>query len=467
MAAQLHQPALHRSLSARLLVLTMAFVLLGEVLIYVPSIARFRKAYLDERIAAAHLATLSLEASPDGRISEELEQELLSQAGVLSVTLREPAAELMLGKLPPVEQVFDLSSAGPAELIGDAFESLWHGGTRTIRVIGPSPARPSVLVDISLHERGMWNAMVGYSWRILTLTVILSLVTALLVYGALQLMFVRPVRRITDSVIAFRSRPEDASVNLPPSERRDEIGLVQTELSNMQRALRTALAQKTRLAAVGIAVSKINHDLRNILATAQLVSDRLAQSADPEVRRLTPTLLGAIDRAVGLCGEVLHLARIGYLRLASERVSLREIVDEAGDAILASPRASGEKGEMVWRNEVAAETAVQGDRAQLTRVLDNLGRNAFEAGATTVTVTVETTQRFVFARIKDDGPGLPETVQSDLFRPFAASMRGGSGLGLAIARELVVAQSGSIKLERTGPEGTEIAVVLPAARRHG
>ena len=58
--------ALHRSLSARLLVLTMAFVLLGEVLICVPSIARFRRVYLEERIAAAHLATLSLEAAASG-----------------------------------------------------------------------------------------------------------------------------------------------------------------------------------------------------------------------------------------------------------------------------------------------------------------------------------------------------------------------------------------------------------------
>ena len=108
MANQLRLPALYRSLSARLLVLTMAFVLLGEVLIYVPSIARFRRAYLDERIAAAHLATLSLEAAGATGVDRVLENELLSQAGVLSVTLREPAAELMLGKLPPVQQVFDL-----------------------------------------------------------------------------------------------------------------------------------------------------------------------------------------------------------------------------------------------------------------------------------------------------------------------------------------------------------------------
>ena len=246
MTRPLFRPALHRSLSARLLVLTFAFVLLAEVLIYVPSIARFRRVYLEERIAAAHLATLSLEAAPDGLISEDLEQELLGQAGVLSVTLREqPAAELMLGQLPPVEVVYDLRTSGPEAMIRNAFETLWHRGDRTIRVIGPSPARPEVLVDVSLSEQGMWNAMVGYSWRILTLSIVISVVAALLVFAALQFMIVRPLRRITDSVIAFRSRPEDASVDLPQSERRDEIGLVQNELSSMQRALRSALAQKT------------------------------------------------------------------------------------------------------------------------------------------------------------------------------------------------------------------------------
>ncbi|HEX5078850.1 MAG TPA: hypothetical protein VFV80_06820, partial [Geminicoccaceae bacterium] len=230
MASQLHPPPLYRSLSARLLVLTSAFVLLGEILIYVPSIARFRLVYLQERIAAAHLATLSLEAAGAAGIGTTLENELLSHAGVLSVTLREPSAELMLGKLPAVQQVVDLRAASPETMIGDAFGTLWHGGDRMIRVIGRSPQRPEVLVDVSLREEPMWRAMVDYSWRILNLSIVISLLTAFLVYAALQLMIVRPLRRITESVISFRDRPEDVSVDLPVSRRGDEIGLVQNEI---------------------------------------------------------------------------------------------------------------------------------------------------------------------------------------------------------------------------------------------
>jgi signal transduction histidine kinase len=460
MAGPLHQPALHRSLSARLLVLTMAFVLLGEVLIYVPSIARFRTVYLDERIAAAHLATLSLEASPDGVISDDLEQELLSHAGVLSVVLREPAAELMLGQLPPVEQVYDLRTASPAMLIGNAFVTLWHGGGRTIRVIGPSPARPTVLVDISLREQGLWNAMVAYSWRILTLSVVISLITAFLVFTALQLMIVRPLRRITDSVIAFRRRPEDASVNLPPSERRDEIGFVQTELSGMQVALRSALAHQTRLAALGSAVSKINHDLRNILASAMVVSDRLEQSQDPEVRHVTPRLLEALDRAARLCSATLNFARAEASDPQKTRFPLAPLLDEVGEAVLGP-----DQGPVRWRNEVGADVRVLADRDQLYRVLMNLGRNAAEALAQAgglISITAWQTTDDTVLEMADTGRGIPKGAQAHLFEAFSGSARlGGTGLGLAIAREIMRAHGGDVVLAHTGEEGTTFRLTLP------
>ena len=461
MTRPLFRPTLPRSLSARLLVLTFAFVLLAEVLIYVPSIARFRRVYLEERIGAAHLATLSLEAAPDGLISEDLEQELLSQAGVLSVTLREPAAELMLGLLPPVEKVYDLRTATPEAMIRHAFDTLWHGGDRTIRVIAPSPARPEVLVDVSLSEQGMWNAMVGYSWRILTLSIVISVVTALLVFSALQVMIVRPLRRITDSVIAFRSRPEDASVDLPPSERRDEIGLVQTELSSMQRALRSALAQKTRLAAVGTAVSKINHDLRNILASAMVVSDRLEHSQDPEVRHVTPRLLEALDRAARLCSATVNFSRAEASDPQKARFALAPLLDEVGEAVLGP-----DPGAIRWRNEVGPDIRVLADRDQLYRVLLNLGRNAAEAlpgsGGLIAVTAWESAQETVI-EIADTGRGIPKGAQAHLFEAFSGSARpGGTGLGLPIAREIMRAHGGDLVLAHTGEDGTAFRLTLPA-----
>ena len=459
MAEKLDLLSPRRSLSARLLVLTVAFVLLGEVLIYVPSIARFRRDYLDQRIAAAHLATLSLQAAGGRALDVGLENELLSQAGVLSVTLREPAAELMLGKLPAVQKIVDLRTQSPPAMIAEAFDTLWQGGRRTIRVIGPSPQRPAVLVDVSLPEAGLWNAMVSYSWRILTLSIVISLLTALLVYIALQIMIVRPLRRITESVIAFRRRPEDASTALPPSARGDELGLVQTELRRMQEGLRTALAQKTRLAALGGAVSKINHDLRNLLANAMLLSDRLEQSQDPEVRHVTPRLVESLDRAARLCAETLNFARAEVAAPKKTRFALAPLLDEVGLAVLGP-----EQGGARWRNDVRAEVLVYADRDQLFRVLMNLGRNAAQALADGGLISAGAWQAGddLTIELADTGKGIPNAARAHLFEAFSGSARpGGTGLGLPIAREIMRAHGGDIELVQTGAEGTVFRLTLP------
>ena len=461
MASQIHLPALHRSLSARLLVLTIAFVLLGEVLIYVPSIARFRKVYLEERIAAAHLATLSLEAAGPLGISDDLENELLSQAGVLSIILREPAAQLMLGRLPAVQEVFDLRDATPLSLIVDAFTALWHGGKRTIRVIGPSPQRPQVLVDISLRERAMWNAMVDYSWRILNLSVVLSLITAVLVYLSLQWLMIRPLRRITESVVSFRRQPEDPSVDLPATDRRDEIGLVQNELARMEKNLRQALAQKTRLAALGAAVSKINHDLRNLLASAMLLSDRLERSQDPEVRHVAPRLVEAMERAARLCSETLSFARAQIAEPRKTRFPLAPLIDEVGEAVIGP----GE-GTVRWRNEVRPDVVVLADRDQLFRVFLNLAGNAVEAmpdDGGLISVSAWQAGDQVLIEFADTGKGIPEQARAHLFEAFAGSTRpGGTGLGLPIAREIMRAHGGDIELMHSGEDGTVFRLTLPA-----
>jgi signal transduction histidine kinase len=460
MARRLHLPAVHRSLSARLLVLTIAFVLLGEVLIYVPSIARFRRVYLEERIAAAHLATLSLEAAAPEGISSLLEDELLSQAGVLSVTLREPSAELMLGKLPAVEEVFDLRTETAPTMIGDAFRTLWLGGDRNIRVFGASPQRPDVLVDVSLREQPLWRAMVDYSWRILNLSVVISLVTAFLVYGTLQLIIVRPLRRITDSVIAFRDRPEDTGVDLPITKRSDEIGLVQNELGRMQKDLRGALAQKTRLAALGAAVGKINHDLRNLLASAMLLSDRLDLSNDPDVRRVTPRLVEAMDRAAKLCSETLSFARAEAGAPHKTRFAVRPLVDEVGQGVLGT-----EPGPVRLRNEVGDDAMVNADRDQLFRVLMNLARNAEQAMAEDgglISVSAWRQPGRTVIEIADTGKGVPPAAQAHLFEAFAGSTRpGGTGLGLPISREIMRAHGGDVELAHSADDGTAFRLTLP------
>ncbi len=461
-------PALIHSLSARLLVLTVSFVMLAEVLIYTPSAGRFRLSYFEERLAAGHLAILALLATPDYMVSDELEAELLSHAGAYVVALKRPdGVKLMLGKgpVPAIDASFDLAQEGFFPLIGEAFVTLAQTENRVIRVVGPSPKNPQAVVEVVIDEAPMRAALVHYSSRILALSIVISMFTAALVYLSLQWLMVRPMRRMTQSMMAFREAPEDASRMIVASDRRDEIGVAQRELAGMQAGLRDALHHQTHLAALGAAVTKISHDLRNILATARLVSDRLGASGDPEVKRITPVLLAAIDRAVDLCSRTLNFTREGPPKLDLSNFALGPLVDEVG-AALPSPL----NGDALWRMAGGEDIRIDADRAQLFRVLQNLGQNAFEAGATRVEVAAEPdleTGR-VAIEISDNGPGLAPRAREKLFQPFAGTGRaGGTGLGLAIARDLMRAHGGDIRLVRSTAEGTVFRLDLPAGEAAG
>ncbi len=447
-------PPLARSLSARLLILTISFVMLAEVLIYAPSIARFRLGWFEERIAAAHLATLALEATPTRMVSPELEKELLKHVGGYGVILYKPNSKnLMLSSdMPPkVDETIDLAKATFFGLIGDAFMTLMHTHNRVLQVMGPSP-QGGVVVAVVLDETPLREAMYAFSQRILLLSIVISVFTAALVYLALHLLMVVPMRRITSAMIAFRDNPELASSTISPSGRNDEVGIAERELAAMQSRLRAALRQRQHLAALGEAVAKINHDLRNMLATARLVSERLSASPDPEVQRASPTLERAIDRAVALCAQTLqyvedrrdlHLARF---RLGAMLREAGQFADGADDVLVV---------------EVPDDIAVNGDRDELFRVFANLIKNAADAGAMRVTVRLRSAAPVVI-EVEDDGPGMPPRAVENLFKPFRGSARaGGTGLGLAIAREVIQAHGGTIELVHTGAEGTLFRLVLP------
>ncbi|HEX9770848.1 MAG TPA: HAMP domain-containing sensor histidine kinase, partial [Kiloniellales bacterium] len=381
-----------------------------------------------------------------------------------TVALTKPGVgKLMLMDMPPdhIHATYDLREAGFFTLIRDAFAVLWGEPMRVIRVLGPPPKDDRLLVEVVLDETPLRQEMLAFSQRILALSLVISLFTAALVYLSLHWLMVRPMRRISDSMSAFREDPEDASRVIRPSDRNDEIGFAEHELAAMQEGIRGALQQKTRLAALGIAVTKINHDLRNILATAQLVSDRLERSDDPEVKRVTPTLMTAIDRAVSLCGETLDFTREGMPNLKLSRFDLCDLAaDVAGDL-------PGEvNGEPVWHNLLDRELEIEADREQLYRVLSNLGQNAIQAGASRVEVTAERVDGRLRVRVSDNGPGLPPRARANLFQPFTGSARaGGTGLGLAIARDLVRAHGGEIRLEHSTAEGTSFCLELPLKQR--
>lgn len=457
----IRMPSLMRGLSARLLLLTMIFVMLGEVLIYVPSVSRYRLTYLQARLEAAHEATLALEASPDGMVSADLEQQLLIHSRVRSIALRMPAVSyLMLGKPSKVDATFDLSQETVYSLIRDAFMTLIQQENRILRIIGPATLDPRIIIDVTIDEAPMRDEMYDYSRRILILSIVLSLMTAALVYLSLHFMIVRPMRRIISRMAAFKQNPEDRSKDLETTTRSDEIGVAQRELAEMQRGLRTALRQRAHLAALGEAVGKINHDLRNILSTAALVSERLADSEDPEVRRQSPALVAAIDRAATLCTDTLRYSSARELVVKRGRVDLSTLVGDVGQALLLTSQ-----GQIIWRNDVAEDFVVTGDFDQLFRVFLNLGRNAMDAmgdAGGEVRISAGLEDKAAIIEIADNGPGMPERARDHLFEPFVGSARaGGTGLGLPIVREIMNAHGGDISIKQSDSSGTIIRLELP------
>lgn len=456
----LRLPSFTSGLSTRLLVLTAFFVMLAEVLIYAPSIARYRLSYLEGKLSDGYLATVTLRMTPDQQVRTEMRRDLLHILDANLVNISWPGGyELMVAdeNLPPVDVGIDLRQQTFFGLIWDAFGTLLQSNNRVLAVHGAPAKDPRAEVTMHIDERPLRMEMLDYSRRILVLSVIISLFTAALVFIALRWLIVSPIRKMTESMDRFAENPEDVTRTLQPGRRADEIGFAQRHLASMQTSLREALRQKNALAALGAAVAKINHDLRNILSSALLVSDSLAASADPEAQRQAPKVAAAIERAIRLCGDVLSFARRDAPKPRPSRFLLAELANEiVADLTAHYPDAT-------LRLEIAPGLTLNADHEHLRRVFDNLIRNALEAGARTVTVTANAEADRLALEIRDDGPGIPAKIAENLFKPFSGSVKAdGSGLGLAIVRELLSAQGGEITLAATGPDGTIFAITLPA-----
>ncbi|WP_374764840.1 sensor histidine kinase [Yunchengibacter salinarum] len=453
------------SLRSRLLVLTILFAMVVQVLVYLPSVANFRQSYLEERLSAAQIAALSLEEAPNNSVSLSLEQELLNTAGVIAIIMRREDKSFLLGiDVMPEEAdaIYDLRAPSLGALIRDAFITMEHEGNRVIRVIG-SPTVPGTrYLEITLDEQGLYESMTSFSNNALILSVVVSLFTGILVYLALHWLVVRPMRILKSDIVRFRERPETPMKASRLGRRRDEIGVVERELKAMQAELRKSLHQKTRLAELGEALAKINHDLRNILSSARLASDTLANSKDPRTARTADRLIRAVGRAISLCERTIRHGKASEPEPDRQMIALKPLALDVGGSLELR-----EQDSVTFHCPIEDDLQVYADPEQLHRVLLNLCRNARDAqagqdNATLVITAVTDEENTTHIRVMDSGPGLPDHARENLFKPFVSSKgRDGTGLGLAIAREIVLAHGGTLVLEETGPEGTVFLICLP------
>lgn len=462
-------PGLVHGLSGKLLWLTVAFVMLAEVLIFVPSVAGMRLMWLRDRLNTAGAASVVIDGLQPIELPRHVQDDALMATGTKAIALRKDGTSKLLAvdDLPPqIDASFDLADVPQLEAMRDALDTLLFGGNRILQVYGPV-GDSDTEIELVLEERSLREAMLVYARGVFLVSLIISLITAVLIFMAINRMMIRPMRRLSRSMQVFAENPEDPAAVLKPGPGSDELAIAGRHLSAMQEQLQRTLRQQKNLADLGLAVSKINHDMRNILASAQLMSDRLVGVEDPMVKSFAPKLLRTIDRAVGYTSEVLAYGQATEAEPRRRRIRLATLVQEVRDILAVDPDSGIEVQE-----SVAPDLEVDADPEQLFRVIHNICRNAIQALVTYVPPHPDEARRVVISAhrvgsvvsiaIDDTGPGMPRKARENLFAPFRGSARsGGTGLGLVIARELVLAHGGTIALvEKPGP-GTLFRIEIP------
>ncbi|TMJ54157.1 MAG: HAMP domain-containing histidine kinase [Alphaproteobacteria bacterium] len=454
-------------LSGKLLLLTIPLVMIAGILIYVPAIANFWMNRLNDRLAAANTAALVLDAAPLGMVPDSLSRQILTSIGARAVAIKMGQQRRLLASadLPPaIDHDIDIRNMTVWSAITGSFEMMLESGNQAIRVIGPAPGGAQ-FIETVIDELPLRQAMYRFSRNLLLISLGIAVLTAALVYLALHFLFVRPMRRLTANLAGFHEDPENSARIIVPSQRGDEIGVAERELSDMQRDLVSMLHQKSRLAALGLAVSKINHDLRNLLASSQLLSDQLASVPDPRVQRFAPKLMRSLERAIAFCQSTLSYGRAQEAAPDRRMIPIEPVVSEVREtAGLASDASIG------WINAIERGLTVDADPDQLFRVLLNLVRNAAQAlegrprsdaASMQIRITGRREGAVAILEVSDTGPGVPAKAREHLFEAFQTSSRpGGSGLGLAIAAELVRAHGGDIHLVE-GTIGATFRIVIP------
>ncbi|MEM8536354.1 MAG: HAMP domain-containing sensor histidine kinase, partial [Pseudomonadota bacterium] len=408
------------SLSGRFLILTVIFVMLAEIFIFVPSVARFREDYLLARLERAQIASLALEA--DDMISPALEVELLENAEVYNVVLRRDEIRQLALSSPipsPITATYDLRNPSSMTLIADAMRTLFDTEDRIIRVIGNPVRDGGLLIEVTMDQMPLRDALLAYGRNILILSAFISIITASLLFLSVQILLVRPIKGVVQHMQAYAKAPEDARQIIQPKATVTELRDAEVSLQMMQQQLTGALKQKERLAQLGGAVAKVSHDLRNIMTSAQLFTDRIESSDDPLVKRMAPKLVNAITRAVNLCETTLAFGRVDEPAPTLSRVNLSQIVSDVVD----SERLAVEDYPLTFEEDIAPSMTLRADGEQLFRVIFNLVRNARQA----IMATGEPGQISLRANEDDDawcltitdtGPGLPQKAQEFLFQPF-------------------------------------------------
>ena len=462
-------------LAGRVLLVTLGFVLLAMGLFFVTRLAAFRETWLHNKLAAAQTAFEVFDGGGADEIPQDLSGKILASVGVKSIAVSTPSGWRALGaggrrddSLAAIETV-NLDSETFVDSIRAAFKTLFAKPGTIIRVSGgaaPDEAGIAVTLDETRLKEALWRV----SRTFLNIALTIAAVVTCVLWAALWYMVLRPVRRLTRNIIAFGERPQDVSRVIAPSGRHDEIGRAETALAAMQGTLAHELAQRKRLAELGMAVARINHDLRNMLTAAQLISDRLAAIPDPLAQRLAPRLVATLDRAIQFCQATLTYGAGREQPPERRPFDLSELVRQVVES------AHAEHAEAIdYHVDIPPGFEVYADPDHILRVLENLSRNAAQAllakGAASgrpkaIRFAAIRTDGDAIIEVSDTGPGFPADQSERIFEPFHKSTSEiGAGLGLSIAADLVARNGGAIELASAKADdfycGARFLITLP------
>src|SRR5690606_25637617 len=228
-------------LSIKLIATIMAVILLVEIVVYLPSLANFRASWLDDRLRAGVVAARVLDAVPDVMaLPRNLTDRLLTSAGAHAIVYRRQGQsqliELANPVTPEVVVTADMRQRDLTPLIVSALDTLFAGPGRTLRIVGEGD-RDESLIELLMPERPLRQDMLAYSRQIGVVSLAIAAITAIALYLLASYLCIYPIRRLTQNILAFRQAPENASLVIVPSARRDEIGIVERELAAMESDL--------------------------------------------------------------------------------------------------------------------------------------------------------------------------------------------------------------------------------------
>lgn len=394
----------------------------------------------------------------------------LEEIGLVLVP-RDGGSLQFLSELPDVLTEADLrplaeDPVGPDEAIhtsGVRGETAWAAAVIPLR---PDATGPAIVV---VATRRLVDPLAGtYGWMLFG--ALASIIVSVLVALRLSRSVARPVAEVAVAAHQIADGRLDTRLTRPANRRPDEVTELVTAVNAMAEGLERSRGLERQF------LLSVSHDLRTPMTSIRGYAEGLADGTIRNPVRAGEVILAEASRLERLVRDLLELARIDArqftldLHVIDLGTATSKVVDGFGPAA-AEAGIELTAPDPLTTTDAGLVGGAMVDHDRWAQVVGNLLENGLRYAATTLDVTVEQVDRWIEARVADDGPGIAPADLPHVFeRPYVAQhspadRESGSGLGLAIVRELVEAMDGEVEAVAPPDGGTEMVVRLPSVDR--